>query len=94
MNIPLNSIERLLSSRCTDFRLIDAPFSAQVEFENGLDAPATAAPGQVASADVGLVRLDRNASMVDVRGQVPEAGPYVFVVHYYQPDHPGKWLGW
>ena len=62
----------------------------QVEFESGLDSPPTAAPDQVAAADPGLVRLHPNSSMVDVRGQVPEAGPYVFVVHYYQPDHPGK----
>lgn len=28
--------------------------------------------------------------MVDVSGKVPRPGTYVFIVHYYQPDYPGK----
>lgn len=26
-----------------------------------------------------------------MRGKVPEPGYYTFVLHYYQPDYPGKW---
>jgi len=38
----------------------------------------------------GLVYLDQTDSMIDVSGKVPHPGQYVFVVHYYQPNHPGK----
>lgn len=39
-----------------------------------------------------LVYLDESDSMIDIAGKVPKPGPYTFIVHYFQPDHPGKWI--
>ncbi|CAG2053237.1 unnamed protein product [Timema podura] len=35
-----------------------------------------------------VIYLDHNDSMIDITGKVPYPGHYVFVVHYFQPDHP------
>jgi laminin alpha 3/5 len=63
----------------------------QVEFEYGNEQQlAKVLPG-VYDNSTGLVYLDQTDSMIDVNGKVPHPGQYVFVVHYYQPNHPGKW---
>lgn len=36
------------------------------------------------------VLVDFNNPSVDLEGKLPGHGQYVFVVHYHQPDHPGK----
>jgi laminin alpha 3/5 len=62
----------------------------QVEFEYGNEQQlAKVLPG-VYDNSTGLVYLDQTDSMIDVSGKVPHPGQYVFVVHYYQPNHPGK----
>jgi laminin alpha 3/5 len=62
----------------------------QVEFEYGNEQQlAKVLPG-VYDNITGLVYLDQTDSMIDVNGKVPHPGQYVFVVHYYQPNHPGK----
>ncbi|KAG8228153.1 hypothetical protein J437_LFUL002807 [Ladona fulva] len=66
-----------------------APDSKKVEFELGNeDQMATALPPGIADNTTGLIFLDHTDAMIDVVGKVPYEGPYVFVVHYYQPDFP------
>lgn len=63
--------------------------STRVEFESGtIQQAATNLPEEIYDENVGLVFLDKQEPMVDVTGKVPNAGYYVFVVHYYQPNHP------
>ena len=42
------------------------------------------------SNDTVLVYLNNESPMVDITGSLREAGDYMFVVHYYQPNLPGK----
>lgn len=37
-----------------------------------------------------LVYLNESDPMVDMTGKLRHPGRYIFVVHYFQPDHPGK----
>lgn len=66
-------------------------FSFQVDFEKGNEGRvATVFPSNIHDNKAGLVYLDSTDSMVDVSGKVPYPGQYIFVIHYYQPDHPGN----
>lgn len=70
--------------------VVSASFILQVEFEYANELRlAKVLPG-VYDNNTGLVYLDHRDSMIDVSGKVPHPGQYVFVVHYYQPDHPGE----
>lgn len=35
-----------------------------------------------------LIYLDEETNTIDVKAKVPQPGPYVFVVQYFQPNHP------
>lgn len=36
------------------------------------------------------INLNPQENVLDIKGQVPNPGYYVFIVQYYQPDFPGK----
>lgn len=61
----------------------------QVEFESGNEQRIAKDLPPLFDNNTNLVFLDHNDPMIDVIKKVPQPGPYVFVVHYYQPDHPG-----
>lgn len=66
-------------------------YELQFDFKTGNENRISKTqPSTVLDGSTELVYLDDNDSMIDVTGKVPNPGPYTFVVHYYQPDHPGK----
>ncbi|PNF21652.1 hypothetical protein B7P43_G11263, partial [Cryptotermes secundus] len=74
--------------KCIQALFLTPPDSKKVEFEYANELRlAKVLPG-VYDNNTGLVYLDHRDSMIDVSGKVPHPGQYVFVVHYYQPDHP------
>lgn len=70
---------------CITSSFPDPPESKKAHFE--LDS--THSTHQFSNAST-YIRLDASENMVDMRAKVNSPGTYVFVVHYYQPDHPGK----
>lgn len=46
-------------------------------------------PSTISDNNTELIYLDSEESTLDLKGKVPKPGPYVFAVHYYQPDFPG-----
>ncbi|XP_075229000.1 laminin subunit alpha [Lycorma delicatula] len=75
--------------KCVDLDFVTPPESKRIEFESGNDAQvAKDLPSNIYDNTTKLIYLDHKDSMVDVSGKVPQSGQYVFVVHYYQPDHP------
>jgi len=65
------------------------PSSKRVEFEeNNEDLVAKQLPPGIVDAEAELVYL--GDSVIDIAGKVPQEGKYVLVVHFYQPDFPGK----
>lgn len=67
------------------------PETKKVEFKNGNEARlATTSPKHIFDNTTSLIILDHEDSIVDLAGKVPSPGAYVFIVHFYQPDFPGK----
>ncbi|KAL0280200.1 UNVERIFIED_CONTAM: hypothetical protein PYX00_001570 [Menopon gallinae] len=66
-----------------------APDSTKIEFEQQLpDLTASQLPNEVFDNNTGLIYLSSTDAGMSVHGTVPTPGPYVFVVHYYQPSNP------
>lgn len=62
----------------------------QIEFEQQLpDLTASQLPNEVFDNSTSLIYLSGSDAGMSVHGTVPTPGPYVFVVHYYQPNNPG-----
>lgn len=74
--------------KCVPGNYPTASDSTRVEFESGNVQATSNLPEEIYDENAGLVFLDRQEPMVDVTGKVPHAGYYVFIVHYYQPNHP------
>jgi len=67
------------------------PDTKKVEFKVGNEARiAATAPKDIFDNATALIALDHEDSIVDLPGKVPGPGAYVFIVHFYQPDFPGK----
>ena len=68
----------------------------QVEFESNVDgkkADPAWLPPMLDNGTV-VVHLNQTSPTVDITGSLREAGDYVFVVHYYQPNLPGEGLSY
>lgn len=77
--------------RCIQSLYPTPPDTKKVEFKTGNEARvATTAPRNIYDNGTALLVLDHSDSIVDLAGKVPGPGAYVFVVHFYQPDFPGK----
>ncbi|KAJ9580421.1 hypothetical protein L9F63_024397, partial [Diploptera punctata] len=74
--------------KCIQALFLTPPDSKKVEFEIGNEQQLAKVLPKVYENNTGLVYLDNSDPMIDVSGKVPHPGPYVFVVHFYQPDHP------
>lgn len=75
--------------KCLEGRFQVIPGSIKVEAEaDNEDQKAQELPGELFDDSIVLVYLDHKDAMVDIRGRVPVAGDYVFVVHYFQTKHP------
>lgn len=78
------------NGKCLSSNFPTPPDSKKIEPEGeNLEDVSTIRPPMIADNASTLVYLDYQNPTVDVEGNVPEPGQYVFVVHYYQPDHPG-----
>ncbi|XP_064486972.1 laminin subunit alpha-like [Ornithodoros turicata] len=68
--------------------------ASKVEFESGENADRVTEnfPPTLKDNMTRLVFLDLYNPKIEIRGTVPAPGPYVFVVHYYQPEHPSHKL--
>ncbi|GBO36779.1 Laminin subunit alpha, partial [Araneus ventricosus] len=69
---------------------LPVPESTKIEFESGYNEykKATVLPDGVTDRDIVLINLKELDNAIDLQGSVSTPGLYVFVVHYYQPDHP------
>ncbi|GFT48977.1 laminin subunit alpha [Nephila pilipes] len=75
---------------CMESEYLPVPESTKIEFESGYNEyqKATVLPNGVTDTDIVLVNLKELDNVIDLRGTVSTPGLYVFIVHYYQPDHP------
>ncbi|XP_050541070.1 laminin subunit alpha [Daktulosphaira vitifoliae] len=65
------------------------PDTKKVEFKFGNEARlAQSGPKNVNDNSSALVLVDMQDTTVDLAGKIPNPGPYVFIVHFYQPDFP------
>ncbi|XP_026292152.1 laminin subunit alpha [Frankliniella occidentalis] len=74
--------------QCVGANFPTPPDSKRIEPESDNDV-STVKPPMISDNTSTLIYLDYNNPTVDAEGKVPGPGQYVFVVHYYQPDHPG-----
>lgn len=66
-------------------------FPSKIDFKTGDERRISKIlPSTIYDNTTELIYLDKDDPMFDLSGKVPKSGPYVFVVHYYQPDFPGK----
>ncbi|KAK6627792.1 hypothetical protein RUM44_010271 [Polyplax serrata] len=66
-----------------------APESTKIEFEQEFpDFVSNQVPSDVFDNNTAMIHLNESEPTLDLHGTVPAPGPYVFVVHYFQPNHP------
>lgn len=69
-----------------------APDSKKVQFEIGNEELLSKElPPNIYKNTTQLILLSEQEPMIDVSSKVPSPGNYVFVIHYYQPDHPSTY---
>uniref|UniRef100_A0A8D8UVI4 Laminin subunit alpha n=1 Tax=Cacopsylla melanoneura TaxID=428564 RepID=A0A8D8UVI4_9HEMI len=73
--------------QCIQTSFPTSPETKKIEAESGLGG-ATQVPPYLSDNKTQLVYLDHKDASVDIKGTVNAPGPYVFVVHFYQPDFP------
>ncbi|XP_054277134.1 laminin subunit alpha [Macrosteles quadrilineatus] len=77
------------NGKCVQSTFYTPAEAKKIEFEEGNDAQfANNLPANIFSNTTGLIILREEDNVVDITGKVPAPGPYKFVIHYYQPDHP------
>nr|CAD7256718.1 unnamed protein product [Timema shepardi] len=74
--------------KCVQANFLTPPDSKKVEFEQGNEQRVAKVLPRLFDNSTRVIYLDHNDSMIDITGKVPYPGHYVFVVHYFQPDHP------
>lgn len=78
------------NGKCVQGMFPGAADAKKVEFETDNEVLVTGIrPAGIYDNATKLVHLKNDDEMVDIRTKVPQPGEYVFVVLYYQPDHPG-----
>lgn len=76
--------------KCVPSKYPIAPDSKKVKFEFGNEEQiAKNRPPNIYDNSTNLIYLDHREAMVDIKSKVPHPGYYVFIVQFYQPDHPG-----
>lgn len=75
---------------CIQSSFPNPPESKKIQFEQDSDENlALQVPVRMLNTTK-YVFLNPSENMIDLRGNVPQPGYYVFVVQYYQPDFPRK----
>lgn len=67
------------------------PESKKLQFEQEVDGGEDQSlPPVIKDNTTSYIYLNGKNPMIDLKGKVTNPGYYMFVVHYYQPDFPGK----
>ena len=74
--------------RCISTGFTSPPDSVKMEFEDGKEHEIARDRPENAPDTAKLLRMSPETTRLDIYGQVPFAGPYVFIVHYFQPENP------
>lgn len=61
-----------------------------MELESGTGGDRDVRP-PILDNSTAVVYLTPDADPISLDFKVPAPGEYMFVVHYYQPDHPGEY---
>ncbi|EFN79905.1 laminin subunit alpha [Harpegnathos saltator] len=75
------------NGKCVQGLFPDAD-AKKIEFETAGVLEAEYRPPDIYDNTTKLIYLGGNSNSVDIRAKVPQPGDYVFVMQYYQPDHP------
>ncbi|XP_066588247.1 laminin subunit alpha [Prorops nasuta] len=75
------------NGKCVQGIFPEASEAKKIEFETTSE-DSEHLPQGIFDNTTKLIYLNEKNPMVDVHAKVPEAGDYIFVVQYYQPDHP------
>lgn len=77
------------NGKCVQGKFPGSADAKKVEFEATNEAlEVLSLPSGIYDNSTKLIYLNNDGTMLDVKTKVPEPGEYVFVVQYYQPDHP------
>ncbi|KAK0176557.1 hypothetical protein PV328_000678 [Microctonus aethiopoides] len=77
------------NNKCVQGMFPGAADAKKVEFElNNDDLEVNIRPAGIYDNSTRLIYLNNDQAMVDVKTKVPQPGDYVFVIQYYQPNHP------
>lgn len=74
------------NGKCVQGSFPGAADAKKIEFESELNPGIT--PNWISDKNSKFIYLSRDNPMADIHAKVPYPGPYIFVVQYYQPDHP------
>ncbi|XP_023289722.1 laminin subunit alpha, partial [Orussus abietinus] len=75
--------------KCVKGIFPDAADAKKIQFVTGSAFSETGTrPEGAYDKTIKLIYLDDSEAAVDVHAKVPQPGEYVFVVQYFQPDHP------
>jgi laminin alpha 3/5 len=76
------------NGKCVQGLFPGAADAKKIEFEtSSVIQEASQQPSDIYDNATKLIYLD-DGDMVDIRAKVSQPGDYVFVIQYYQPDHP------
>lgn len=76
--------------KCVQGLFPGAADAKKVEFETDNGAlEVDSRPTGIYDNATKLIHLNNDDAAIDVRTKVPQPGEYIFIVQYYQPDHPG-----
>lgn len=76
--------------KCIQSSYPTPPDTKKVEFKTGNEnLLAKTAPRDIFDNWTALIVLGPENNSINLTGKVPAPGPYVFIVHFYQPDFPG-----
>ncbi|XP_014485447.1 PREDICTED: laminin subunit alpha isoform X2 [Dinoponera quadriceps] len=75
------------NSKCVQGLFPDAD-AKKIEFEIPGVLEAKYRPPGIYDNATKLIYLGGDSNSVDIRAKVPQPGEYIFVMQYYQPDHP------
>ncbi|XP_046433556.1 laminin subunit alpha [Neodiprion fabricii] len=75
--------------KCVQGIFPEASDAKHIEFEVGNEILEVGSrPPGIYDNSTKLIYLSNNNTMIDIKAKVPLPGEYVFVVQYFQPDHP------
>ena len=78
------------NGKCVQGIFPGAADAKKVEFETNNEVLETGSlPPGIYDNTTKLIHLNNDDAGIDIHTKVSQPGEYIFIVHYYQPDHPG-----